>query len=56
MIGLIYLLPFLVVAAVVIAVVVLLARRAAKKRPQPVPQKRPDGENNSQPPKYTQLK
>ena len=55
-IGLIYLLPFLVVAAVVIAVVVLLARRAAKKRPQPVPQKRPDGENNSQPPKYTQLK
>ncbi|WP_291243845.1 DUF4349 domain-containing protein [Fournierella sp.] len=55
-IGLIYLLPFLVVAAVVIAVVVLLARRAAKKRPQPAQQKRPDGENNSQPPKYTQLK
>lgn len=55
-IGLIYLLPFLVVAAVVIALVVLLARRAAKKRPQPVPPKRPDGDNSGQPPKYTQLK
>ena len=55
-IGLIYLLPFLVVAAVVIALVVLLARRAAKKRPQSVPPKRPDGDNSGQPPKYTQLK
>ena len=55
-IGLIYLLPFLVVAAVVIVLVVLLARRAAKKRPQPVPPKRPDGDNGGQPPKYTQLK
>lgn len=55
-IGLIYLLPFLVVAAVVIALVVLLARRAAKKRPQPVPPKRPDGDNSGQPPKYTQMK
>lgn len=55
-IGLIYLLPFLVVAAVVIVAVVLLARRAAKKRPQPVPPKRPDGDNSGQPPKYTQLK
>ena len=55
-IGLIYLLPFLVVAAVVIVLVVLLARRAAKKRPQPVPPKRPDGDNSGQPPKYTQLK
>ncbi|OUN17029.1 hypothetical protein B5G38_02515 [Gemmiger sp. An87] len=55
-IGLIYLLPFLVVAAVVIVAVVLLARRAAKKRPQSVPPKRPDGDNSGQPPKYTQLK
>lgn len=55
-IGLIYLLPFLVVAAVVIVLVVLLARRAARKRPQPAQQKRPDGENGSQPPKYTQMK
>lgn len=55
-IGLIYLLPFLVVAAVVIVAVVLLARRAAQKRPQPVPPKRPDGDNSGQPPKYTQLK
>ena len=55
-IGLIYLLPFLVVAAVVIVLVVLLARRAARKRPQPAQQKRPDGENGNQPPKYTQLK
>ena len=55
-IGLIYLLPFLVVAAVVIVLVMLLARRAARKRPQPAQQKRPDGENGSQPPKYTQMK
>lgn len=55
-IGLIYLLPFLVVAAVVIALVVLLARRAAKKRPQPVPPKHSEGENGGQPPKYTQMK
>lgn len=55
-IGLIYLMPFLVVAAVVIVLVVLLARRAARKRPQPAQQKRPDGENGSQPPKYTQMK
>lgn len=55
-IGLIYLLPFLVVAAVVIVLVVLLARRVARKRPQPAQQKRPDGENGSQPPKYTQMK
>lgn len=55
-IGLIYLLPFLVVAAVVIALVVLLARRAAKKRPQPVPPKRPEGDGGNQPPKYTQMK
>lgn len=55
-IGLIYLLPFLVVAAVVIALVVLLARRAAKKRPQPVPPKRPEGDGGNQLPKYTQMK
>lgn len=55
-IGLIYLLPFLVVAAVVIALVVLLARRAAKKRPQPIPPKHSEGENGGQPPKYTQMK
>lgn len=55
-IGLIYLLPFLVVAAVVIALVVLLARRAAQKRPQPVPPKRPEGDGGNQPPKYTQMK
>ncbi|WP_270912867.1 DUF4349 domain-containing protein [Allofournierella sp. CML151] len=55
-IGLIYLLPFLVVAAVVIVAVVLLARRAAKKRPQPVPPKRPEGDGGNQPPKYTQMK
>ena len=55
-IGLIYLLPFLVVAAVVIALVVLLARRAAKKRPQPVPPKHSEEENGGQPPQYTQMK
>ncbi len=55
-IGLIYLLPFLVMAAVVIALVVLLARRAAKKRPQPVPPKRPEGDGGNQPPQYTQMK
>lgn len=55
-IGLIYLLPFLVVAAVVIVAVVLLARRAARRRPNPAPPKHPDTENNGQTPKYTPMK
>ena len=55
-IGLIYLLPFLVVAAVVIVVVVLLARRAAKKHPRPSAQKQPGTDGANQPPKYTQMK
>lgn len=55
-IGLIYLLPFLVVAAVVIVVVVLLARRAAKKHARPSAQKQPGTDGTNQPPKYTQMK
>lgn len=55
-IGLIYLLPFLVVAAVVIVVVVFLARRAAKKHPRPSAQKQPGTDGANQPPKYTQMK
>ena len=55
-IGLIYLLPFLVVAAAVIAVVVLLARRAAKKHPRPSAPKQPGADGTNQPPKYTQMK
>lgn len=57
-IGLIYLLPFLVVAAVVIVVVVLLARRAAKRHPRaPQPSGNPgNSTDGTQPPKYTPIK
>lgn len=57
-IGLIYLLPFLVCVAVVAVVVILLARRAAKRHPRaPKPSGNPgEPADGAQPPKYTPMK
>lgn len=55
-IGLIYLLPFLLCVAVVVVVIILVAHRGAKRRPKPSPKPDDHKIDDDQTPKYTPIK